>query len=63
MGYPNMAAFLGEIVIEPDRPRLLRLDFMPPGGSCLPAALIVWPAEMDGYLPLPIKGLDRLLQP
>lgn len=33
------ARFIGETVVLPDDPRVARLDFMPPGGSCLPALL------------------------
>lgn len=59
------AAFLGEIVVHPEQPRVLQLDFMPPGGSCLPAVLLVWPVAMD--VPSAqdgmIKGLQDALLP
>ena len=33
------ARFIGETVVLPGEPRVVRFDFMPPGGSCLPALL------------------------
>lgn len=63
MTRPAEAAFLGEIVVTPEQPRVLRLDFMPPGGSCLPGALIAWPVPMDGETLIPIEGLEKVLVP
>jgi hypothetical protein len=59
------AAFLGEIIVYPEQPRVLQLDFMPPGGSCLPAALLVWPVAMDAPAAQDgmIKGLQEVLKP
>ncbi|HHT28474.1 MAG TPA: hypothetical protein GXZ82_14715 [Firmicutes bacterium] len=61
----TQAAFLGEIIVYPEQPRVLRLDFMPPGGSCLPAALLAWPVAMDVSAAQDglIKGLQEALQP
>lgn len=60
----DQAAFLGEILVEPGDPRTLRLDFIPPGGSCLPAALLAWPVPADGSGIQPgIRGLAEALQP
>ncbi len=64
MAKADLAAFLGEILVEPGDPRTLRLDFIPPGGSCLAAALIAWPVAADGSGIQPrIRGLDDALQP
>lgn len=64
MSQADLAAFLGETLVEPGDPRTLRLDFIPPGGSCLAAALIAWPVPADGSGIQPrIRGLDEALEP